>query len=306
MSEALGWYIAGVTIAFIIAIILLIVWTTRIKVDVGNGEKMGHSWDGIVELNNSLPRWWLHMFWMTIVFSIIYLVLYPGLGTYKGVFGWTSDNQWQAEVDAAEADYGPRMKELSQGSIPEIAKNAEAHKTGQRLFLTYCANCHGSGGRGAVNFPNLTDKDWLWGGEPANIVETIGNGRIGNMPPMIAALGATTDAEQQQALKELTAYVMSLSGRDVDADLAAKGQPRFAVCMGCHGADGKGNIALGAPNLTDDIWLHSRLSDRAVEKNIHDRVEHGVVNSAMPHFKDFLGEDRVKLLAAYVYSLSNK
>jgi len=305
MSEALSWYIAGASIAFIVGIVALLLWTMRIKVPVADGEKMGHSWDGIVELNNSLPRWWLHMFWMTIVFAIIYLVLYPGLGNYKGVFKWTSANQWQAEVDAAEADYGPRMKELSQGSIPDIAANAEAHKTGQRLFLTYCATCHGSGARGAVNYPNLTDKNWLWGGEPANILASISDGRVGTMPPMIATLGAT-DADQQQALKELTAYVMSLSGRDVDAALAAKGQAYFASCMGCHGADGKGNTALGAPNLTDDIWLHSRLTDRAVEQNIHDRVTSGVVNSTMPHFKDFLGEDRVKLLAAYVYGLSNK
>jgi len=302
MSEAVSWYIIGLTSANLIGIIWLVLWTARIKVDAGEGEEMGHSWDGIVELNSSLPRWWLYMFWITIVWALVYLVLYPGMGSYKGVFGWTQAGQWDAEVKAAEADYGPKLAALANGTVEELAKDPAAHKTGQRLFLTYCSACHGSSGKGGVHFPNLTDDDWLWGGDPATIVTTITGGRVGNMPPgMLAAVGGTKEAED-----EVTAYVMSLSGREVDAGLAEKGKAKFAVCGGCHGMDGKGMQALGAPNLTDDIWLHSRLSDKSVEANIRERANNGVVNSTMPSFGAFLGETRVKLLAAYVYGLSHK
>lgn len=304
MSEAVSWYIIALTVINLIGIVWLIIWTSRIKVDAAEGEEMHHSWDGIVELNSSLPRWWLYMFWITIVYGVVYFALYPGLGSYKGVLGWTQEGAWDKEVAAAEEEYGPRLAAMTSGTVEEMAKDPAAHKTGQRLFLTYCSTCHGSSAKGAVHFPNLTDGDWLWGGDPATIVQTITHGRKGNMPPLIATFGAT-EAEQQQALDELVAYVKSLSGREVDADLAAKGQARFMVCAACHGMNGKGNIALGAPNLTDDIWLHSRLSDAAVEANIRERVTHGVVNNVMPTFGDFLGEDRIKLLAAYVYSLSN-
>ena len=308
MSDIVSWYIIGLTTINLIGIIWLIIWTARIKVDVQEGEKMSHGWDGIVELNNSMPRWWLHMFWITIVFGIAYLALYPGMGNFPGFFGWTSSGEWQAEMDDAEKEYGPKLAALAEGSITDIAGNDAARQTGGRLFLTYCAVCHGSTGHGNVGYPNLTDDAWLWGGEPETIQATITSGRAGSMPPMLATLGGD-DVTREQGLKEVTAYVMSLSGREVDADLAAKGQGRFAVCGGCHGMDGTGNPALGAPNLADDNWLHSRNSDKSVEANIRSVVSHGINNDGklvMPAFGEFLGEARVKILAGYVYGLNKE
>jgi cytochrome c oxidase cbb3-type subunit 3 len=307
MSSGLSWYIIGLTAVNVVFIVWLIIWTARIKTSAKEGENMGHEWDGLSELNNPLPRWWLYMFWISIGFTFLYLALYPGLGKYAGALGWTQENQWEEEVTEADDEYGPIFAKLASGSIADIAGDPAALKTGHRLFLNYCSTCHGTAARGAVHFPNLTDDDWLWGGSPEQIHQTILNGRGGIMPSFAAPLGS------EEGIQEVVNYVMSLSGRDHDAEKAAAGQQKFMMfCVGCHGPQGKGNPIMGAPNLADGTWLHGRRSDKAVAQTVHDAIQHGfnsgpgATQSRMPSFKDFLGEDKVKVLAAYVYSLSRK
>ena len=303
MTSGLSWWIITLSVGNILFMVWLIWWTARISTgDTKEGEKMGHSWDGIVELNNPMPSWWLGMFWLSIVFAVIYLALYPGLGLYKGLLGWTGTGQWETEMAKAREEYDPKFAALASGSIAEVAANPEAMKSGHRLFLTYCSVCHGTTASGAVHFPNLADEDWLWGGAPETIQTTILDGRNNQMPAMIATLG-TTDEERAQGEEEVINYVLSLSGRDHDPALATAGKQKFMFCMGCHGPEGKGTQALGAPNLTDSVWLHGRKSDKAVRNTIHTAVNQGFTNQ-MPSFRDFLGEDKVKVLAAYVYSLS--
>ncbi|MDH3987355.1 MAG: cytochrome-c oxidase, cbb3-type subunit III, partial [Gammaproteobacteria bacterium] len=258
------------------------------------GKEMGHVWDDdLVELNNPLPRWWLNMFYITLYFSIGYLALYPGLGTFKGFLGWTSTGQYEREIDIADAKYGPLFKKFQEMPIVAVAADPEARRMGERLFVNYCATCHGSDARGARGFPNLRDNDWLYGGGPDVIQQTILDGRNGVMPAWADALGG--DA----GVADVTEFVFSLSGRDVDQAAAARGGEKYQMlCVACHGADGTGNQALGAPNLTDSIWLYGGSSKQVMETIANGRV------GVMPPHRDFLGEDKVHLLAAYVYSLS--
>jgi cytochrome c oxidase cbb3-type subunit 3 len=291
-SEFWPWYIGGIVIVSIVALFILIRWMSGGET-TAKPETMGHVWDeDLAEYNNPLPGWWLKMFYITLFFGIGYLILYPGLGFYQGVLGWTELEQYEREIKAAEEAHGPMYAAFEKQDIATLAKDPEAMKTGARLFATYCTQCHGSDARGAKGFPNLRDNDWLWGGDPASIKATILNGRSGIMPAWKAALGG------EQGVKQVAAYVMSLSGRQVDQALASAGQQKFGICVGCHGADGKGNTALGAPNLTDDTWLYGA-SPRAIE----DSIANGR-NGRMPAHKEFLGEAKVHLLASYVYSLS--
>lgn len=254
----------------------------------------GHVWDeDLTELNTPMPRWWMWLFYITIVFALIYLTLYPGLGSYAGKLGWKSSGQYQEELKKAEADYGPLFAKFSKQDLKAVAADPQAHAIGERLFLTYCAQCHGSDARGNKGFPNLTDNDWLHGGEPETIKTTIMHGRTGMMPPMGAALGSDRDVEA------VAHYVRSLSDLTTDPIKVAFGKPKFAVCAGCHGAEGKGNQALGAPNLTDKVWLYGGSADTIMET-----IRKGRTNT-MPAFDVFLGEPKVHLLAAYVWSLSN-
>jgi cytochrome c oxidase cbb3-type subunit 3 len=254
----------------------------------------GHVWDDdLTELNTPMPRWWMWLFYITIVFALVYLALYPGLGSYAGRFGWKSAGQYQAELKKAEADYGPLFDKFAKQDLKAVAADPQAHAIGERLFLTYCAQCHGSDARGNKGFPNLTDSDWLHGGEPATIKETILHGRTGVMPSMAAALGTDKDVEN------VAHYVRSLSGLTTDPIRVAFGKPKFAACAGCHGFDGRGNQALGAPNLTDKVWLYGGSVDTIMET-----IRKGRTNT-MPAFDGFLGEPKVHLLAAYVWSLSN-
>jgi cytochrome c oxidase cbb3-type subunit 3 len=257
-------------------------------------ETLGHSFDGIEEFDNPLPKWWLYMFIASIIFALIYLVLYPGLGSYKGLLGWTQENQWQAEVDTAKEKYGPLYAELAATPLEELAQDPKAIKMGQRLFANNCAVCHGSTARGSTGFPNLTDNDWLYGGTPEKIKETLTNGRNAAMPAWEAVIG-------DQGITEVANYVRALSGQEtVDKTLAAKGAALFATnCAACHGTDGKGMQILGAPNLTDSIWLYG-----GTQQMVETTLRNGR-NGAMPAFLDLLGEERVHLLAAYVYSLSH-
>jgi len=256
---------------------------------------MGHVWDGdLEEYNNPLPRWWSWLFYITVAFALGYLAVYPGLGSYQGAFGWSSRGEYDGEMKQAEAKYAPIFARFQQQDIQAVAADPEAKKMGERLFLTYCAQCHGSDARGARGFPNLADKDWLWGGEPEQIKTSILEGRQGVMPPH-AQLGAET-------VKDLAHYVRSLSPDKLahDAARAARGKEAFATvgCAGCHGPDAKGLQAMGAPNLTDSTWLYG-----SSEATIIETVGKGRSNK-MPAHKAFLGEAKSHLLAAYVFGLS--
>jgi cytochrome c oxidase cbb3-type subunit 3 len=232
------------------------------------------------------------LFAATIVFSLGYLVLYPGLGTYAGTLGWTSAGAYKAESAVAESRYGPMFDRYLAQGLAVVAQDADALAIGQRLYLNYCAQCHGSDARGGIGFPNLRDRDSLYGNEAETIKATILEGRNGVMPPMEAAVGGNDGA------KQVAHYLFSLGGRTHDPISAALGRERFAACAACHGADGKGNPALGAPNLTDDIWLHGGSEQAIVQSIMMGRT------SRMPAHKDFLGEAKAHVLAAYVYSLS--
>jgi cytochrome c oxidase cbb3-type subunit 3 len=258
-------------------------------------ETMGHVWDGdLQEYNNPLPRWWLNMFYLTVAWGAVFLVFYPGLPVFEGLKKWTQYKQYEAEIAAADAKYGPIFEKFAGQDIPALAANTEAITVGKRLFATYCIQCHGADARGARGYPNLADGDWLWGGAPEQIQETILNGRQGVMPPWGELLG-------EEKVNDVSEYVLSLSGRPVDATVAARGKEVFTQnCVACHGADGKGNPALGAANLTDDIWLYGGSQERVRETIIGGR------QGRMPAHKEFLGEAKVHLLAAYVYSLTHQ
>ncbi|BAK75865.1 cytochrome c oxidase, cbb3-type, subunit III [Pseudogulbenkiania sp. NH8B] len=295
VSDFWGVYIAVVVIVGIVGLAYLLF--SQSKTNLKKGEKVetvGHVWDDdLEEYNNPLPRWWMMLFYITLVFGAVYLVLYPGLGTFKGIRGWTSVGQYNEERSQAEAKYQPLYDKFLKQDIQTVAANPEAQAMGKRLFQTYCVQCHGSDARGAKGFPNLTDNDWLHGGTPQKIEETITIGRHGQMPAWGAAFG-------EEKVKDVANYVMSLSGKKHDADRAARGKETFsAVCAACHGPDGKGNQAMGAPNLTDNIWLYG-----GTEKTIIETITNGR-NNQMPAWKDFLGEGKVHLLASYVWGLSN-
>jgi cytochrome c oxidase cbb3-type subunit 3 len=257
-------------------------------------ETSGHVWDeDLKEYNNPLPRWWAWLFYITIVFSLGYLVLYPGLGSYAGALGWSQVKQLEEENAYAQAAYGPIYDKFAAQDIATLSKNPEALAIGQKLFLNTCAQCHASDGGGSRGFPNLADADWLWGGTPEAIKASITDGRTGNMPPLGPVLG-------DEGVKDAAAYVLSLSGNAHDSIRAARGKVKYAqICIACHGAEGRGNQALGAPNLTDRIWLHG--SGEALP----DTIAKGRVNQ-MPAHKDILTPAKIHLLTAYVYSLSAK
>ena len=294
-SKFWEWYIfilVGLSFAFCFA---LIIWMSRGRKPGAKAESHGHVWDGdLEELNNPLPVWWLYMFYITLFFGIAYLLIYPGSGVFAGAIKWSEVGQYQQEMKTAEQKYGPLFEKYRTQDIVAVASNPEALKMGQRLFMTYCTACHGSDAGGSPGFPNLRDKDWLYGGQPEMIKASIMDGRMGAMPPWGAALGA-------EGTHNVSEYVMSLSGRKVNAEAAVAGKEKFQqMCVACHGADGKGNPAMGAPNLTDNIWLYGG-SQAVIMKTISDGR-----SGRMPAHGDFLGDAKVHLLAAYIYSLSNK
>ena len=257
------------------------------------GKTMGHVWDETLEeYNNPMPKWWSWLFVITVIFALVYLALYPGLGSFKGLLGWSAVGQYQIERDKMDATVKPLYDKYSAMDLPAVASDKQAMEMGKRLYLTYCMQCHGADARGAKGFPNLTDGDWLYGGEPAQIEQTITDGRMGVMPSH-AQLGADT-------IKDLANYVRSLSGLPNDSVRAAKGKEAFASagCSGCHGPDAKGMHAIGAPNLTDKVWLYG-----SSEATIIETITSGRQNK-MPAWKEFLGESKVHLLAAYVLSLN--
>lgn len=254
----------------------------------------GHVYDGIEEYDNPLPRWWFLLFVATLVFTGIYLAIYPGLGNFKGFSGWTSVGQLENEEAKAREQFDETFGRYVEMSVEEIADNREALKMGARIFANNCAVCHGADGGGNYGFPNLTDNDWLYGGSPEDILKTIHDGREGTMPPQGAVIG-------EEGVRNAAEYVLSLNGLEHDAAMAAEGQKIFgSVCHVCHGADGKGNQAMGAPNLTDNIWLYG-----SSREQIQHTIRSGRSNQ-MPAQKEKLREDKIKLVAGYVYSLSRQ
>ena len=296
-SDFWGMYVTVITLGSILACVLLLWATGKTKAMTSHDNTTGHVWDGdLREMNNPLPRWWVGLFVITIVFALIYLAAYPGLGKYAGAFGWTSVGQHQTEVDKGNSDVAPLYAKFMGMKPEDVAKDQSAMAIGERLFLNNCAQCHGSDAKGNKGIPNLTDNDWIHGGSPEKIRETITKGRIGNMPPMVAAIGNT-----QEDVKAVANYVLSLSNSKHDAALAEKGKEKFVtVCAACHGPEGKGNQDIGAPNLTDNIWLHG-----SGEAAIMAMVNNGKVNQ-MPAQEKRLTEGQIYVLASYVWGLSHK
>jgi len=292
MSNAWSWWIIVGTVLSLAACVWLIVWTNRQRAsDEEIKESEAHVWDEDVrELNNPLPMWWLGLFVLTVVWGIAYLVFYPGLGAFAGASGWSQEQQYADEVAAAEAKYGPIFARYSATGIPELAQDPQAMKIGASLFANYCAQCHGSGGRGGSGFPNLTDSDWQYGGSPEQIKHSIVAGRAGAMPALGAALGGAA------AVTEMVRYVQTMhQGQDTNSPAHSQ---FMTFCAGCHMPTGDGMPALGAPRLNDDIWLYGS-SPGEIRKSIM-----AGRNGVMPAQGQLLGADRAHILTAYVYGLS--
>ena len=289
-----GWslYVAAVTILGLVLCLVLLAIASKRTV-MANDNSTGHVWDeDLREMNNPLPRWWVWLFIITVVFAGVYLALYPGLGTNAGTLKWSSAGQHQAEVDKARAAMAPLYAKFVSLPAEALAKDPQAMAIGERLFANNCAGCHGADARGSKGFPNLTDSDWLYGGSHDKIKETISNGRQGMMPPMAAAVGTAED------VRNVANYVLSLSGSPHNAVGAQLGKAKFAACAACHGPDGKGNQAMGAPNLTDKIWLHG-WGEAAVIAMIT-----GGKTNQMPAQAQRLSAEQIHVLGAYVWNLS--
>jgi cytochrome c oxidase cbb3-type subunit 3 len=290
-----GWSmaIAVVTVIGLTACIVLLLVAARRRVMAGDNTT-GHVWDGdLRELNNPLPRWWMWLFIGTVAFAAGYLVLYPGLGSAPGRLGWSSSGQYSAERDSAQAAAAAVVAGFKSQPAPQLARNAQAMAIGERLFANNCAACHGADARGSKGFPNLTDSDWLWGGAPERIEETIAKGRQGVMPPMAAAVGTPEEVRQ------VANYVLSLSGSPHDNIAAQLGRSKFAACAACHGPEGKGNPAMGVPNLSDKVWLHGW-----GEAAVMAMINNGKTN-VMPAHESRLTPEQIHVLATYVWSLSH-
>lgn len=320
MSSFWSIWITVLSLGTLVGCYLLLRWCLKNFAGVEEGESMGHTFDGIEELNNPLPKWWSTFFLVTIIWAFGYLLMYPGLGNFKGLFGWTSSNQsvvnladskaqaehakannlivqYDMEVKSADARFGPVFDAFAARSIEDLAADEKALKVGQRLFIQNCSQCHGSDAHGTTGFPNLADNAWLYGGSPQAIKESILEGRVAK-----GMIAWETMLGGEQGVKDVAAYVISLSGREVDQASANAGKEKFAMCTACHGENGEGSDAiglpLGAPNLADNTWLYGG-SPRVIEQSIR----HGRAG-VMPAWKDILGEQKVHVISAYVYSLS--
>ena len=290
-------FVAVVSLLGIVYCALLLWFSSQVKVQVHNPDDLttGHVWDETLqEMNNPLPRWWLWLFILTMVFAVFYYIAYPGLGSFGGQLGWTSQNEYDQEIAQANKALEPIYAAFDAQAAEQLAGDPKAMAVGERLFMNNCSQCHGSDARGSKGFPNLTDKDWLHGGSPDKIKETITKGRVGQMPPMAAAVGTPDD------VRNVAHYVLSMSGRPHDSVRAALGQTKFGACAACHGADGKGNQALGSANLTDKIWLHGW-----GEEAIVSMVNAGKINQ-MPAQEGRLTPSQIHVLTAYVWGFSNK
>ena len=295
MSTFWSVFIIVITVVSLIAYVALLRWTMHMKAEdaQASDKSTGHVWDGdLKELNNPLPKWWLNTFYLTLVFAVIYLILYPGLGNFAGVLGWTQTGQYEQEVAASNEKYAGVYAAFDGMEAGALIGDEDALRLGRNTYMNFCASCHGSDARGAKGFPNLTDDAWLYGGEPATVQMTIANGRIGNMP----ALGAVTGEEGTELIID---WLLGETTAGSAEETAAKNKFLMSSCAGCHGPEGLGNPLLGAPNLRDGIWLHG-----GTRADLRESINNGRVNQ-MPAHMDLLGEDRIKLVTAYVLSLSN-
>ena len=288
-------YIAAGTLLTIFFCGWLIAWSAKQgPQNKSDEETVGHVWDGdLEEWNNPLPRWWLYLFFITIFWGLGYLVAFPGLGGFKGLIGWSSTGQYEQEIAAARERYEPIYAEYAAMDWDALVRHPEARQLGASLYASYCTTCHGSDARGAKGFPNLADDNWQWGSSEQQMIATITNGRVAVMPVLTPALGG------DEGIRNMVTYVRSLSGL-VEADAAAQAmQPMFtSLCSACHMPDGSGNPALGAPNLTDDVWLYGSSAE-----DVEYTLRNGR-NGVMPAQKTLLGDERIRILAAYVRSLS--
>lgn len=292
-----GWsiYIIILTMATVVGCLVVLMWTTKMEVDGDEvNNTTNHVWDGdVVEGNNPLPRWWLFLFWITAIFTIGYLIFYPGMGSLPGSLGWSQVGQYEREVAAAEERFGDVFAAFADLPLEDMVGDPDAVRLGRNIYMNHCATCHGSDARGAKGFPDLTVGAWLYGGDPATLEATITNGRNGVMPALGAALG-------EDGLDDVVAFVQGLSGRSVDAATAERGKEKFMMmCVGCHGPAGTGLAALGGANLTDDVWLHG-----ADEADIRDVILNGRI-SQMPAQNEVLSRDRIRTVVAYVLSLQD-
>ena len=296
MSFAWSTYIIFFVVSNIIACVWLLWWTAqRKKGDTVDTQTTGHVWDGdLTEYNNPLPRWWINLFYLTIVFGIAYLVWFPGLGSFKGKAEWSSKAQHDIEKKAGDEKLAKSFAKFHKQPIDVIAKDAKALNTGKRIFINNCAMCHGSDARGGRGFPNLTNNDWQWPNTPEDILTTLRDGRQAAMPALAGPM------ESETGISEVVVYVQSLSGMQVSDALASAGKKRFdGICAACHGIDGKGNQALGAPNLTDDVWLYGNEFE-TMKKGVREGR-----NGHMPGHSAILSDTQIRLVGAYVWSLSH-
>jgi len=295
MTAFWSWFVAAGTIVFVIWCVWLIGWSAKQgPQNKGDEELVGHKWDGdLEEWNNPAPKWWLYLYFITIAWAVGYMIVYPGIGAFEGTAGWTSEGQYEQEMQRAEDRYAPIYERFAAMDFEQLASNEEALALGRSLFASYCTTCHGSDARGAPGYPNLTDDDWQWGGTEQDIIATLTKGRQAVMTPWAQILGSG------EAVDNMVTYVQSLSGIVDSSEVADSSRTQFATfCAACHMPAGTGNQILGAPNLTDDIWLYG--SDA---ETIRTTIEQGR-NGQMPAHGEFLGENRTRILAAYVYSLS--
>ena len=296
MSNFWHWWIVLLTTACLVLVTWVLFSTRKTQRKEMTEETTGHEYDGIKEYDNPLPHWWFIMFVATLVFTVGYLILYPGMGKWAGTLGWTQVNELEQNQQKHDRKYAPEFARYAATPIEELINNPKALKMGERVFINNCALCHGMDAGGNFGFPNLVDNDWLYGGTPDAIKATIVHGRQGQMPAWGAVLGDI-------GVKQVSSYARELSGIDSgasEADLAAGKKIFSTTCAVCHNADGTGNFALGAPNLTNNIWLYGS-SQAQVEYTIRKGR-----NGVMPAWNDILGEEKVHLVTAYVYSLTHK
>jgi len=293
-----GWgiYIAVVTGVGIIWCLYLLFSQRKTNVTYeadGSVADTGHVWDDdLRELNNPLPRWWMWMFVLSCVFAIVYLVLYPGMGTYEGSLGYTTRKAHESSVVQANEQLKPVYAKYMSMDAKQVAADPAAREMGQRLFLNHCAQCHGSDAGGSKGFPNLADTDWLYGGDTQDIKQTLIAGRAGVMP-------AFAHLESAQ-VSDVANYVRSLSGLAADQIKVGRGAEVYkSNCAACHGAEGKGMAAMGAPNLTDKVWLYGGSEATIIETVLKGR------NGMMPAHETILTPEKIHLLTAYVWGLSN-
>jgi cytochrome c oxidase cbb3-type subunit 3 len=290
MSTAWSWFVIIGTVGSILlfyAVLHLNRHTGR-----GPGETTGHNYDGIEEFDNPLPAWWYWLFVLTLVYGLGYMVWYPGLGNFAGVGNWTSVGELEIAQKESHAKYEPLFARYSQVPVEEIHKDPAAAKMGQRLFSSNCAVCHGSTAAGGFGFPDLIDDVWTWGDDGQAIKQTILEGRKAAMPAYGAIIG-------DQGVGDVTSYILDLNNREADSESVKLGKNIFETyCIACHGPGAKGMQALGAPDLTNGVWLYG---------NSRSRIEFSIKNGRngeMPGFRYTLGENKAHVLAGYVYGLS--